>query len=133
MEGKTSEKGLDGPISTAKGDPHVTWSSVAAHPGTWFRTRGGTAVGKRSPKMLQLRPNHVCILPKGRKLVAFVEETGTAADIQVNKSKLVSVFATKFSPDLNSETLSSYIKDTLGRDVTCQKIETLQSRSVHLK
>ena len=40
----------------------------------------------------------------------------------------MSVFATKFSPDLDSETLTSYMRDKLGRDVTCQKIETVQSR-----
>ena len=40
----------------------------------------------------------------------------------------MSVFATKFSPDLDIETLTRYMKDKLGRDVTCQKIEIIQSR-----
>lgn len=48
--------------------------------------------------------------------------------IQVIKTKLLSVFATKFSPDLDSETLASFSKDKLCPDVTCQKIDTAQSR-----
>ena len=41
---------------------------------------------------------------------------------------MVSVFATRFSPDLDAETLSEYLKSKLNRDVTCQKIVSVRSR-----
>ncbi len=44
------------------------------------------------------------------------------------RTKLVSVFATKFTPDLNAETLSNYLKEKLGRDVNCQHIDTINNR-----
>lgn len=40
-------------------------------------------------------------------------ETGTVGNIRVVKTKLVSVFASKFSPDLDAETLSGYLKEKL--------------------
>lgn len=54
--------------------------------------------------------------------------TSAGGSIQVVKTKLVSVFATKFSPDVNSEALASYLKDNLHRDVTCEKIDSAQRR-----
>lgn len=139
MEGQTSEKdssqkvessalGLDGPISATKGDPHVTWSDVAATP-PWnlVQDKRSNSRWKEVPDNASVKAKPRLHPPKGKKTGGIVG-TGTAGDIQVIKSKLVSVFATKFSPDLDSETLSSYMKDKLGRDVTCQKIETLQSR-----
>ena len=55
---------------------------------------------------------------------------GTAAqgNIKVIRTKLVSVFATKFSPDLDAETLSEYLTEQLGRDVNCHRIDTASSR-----
>ena len=55
---------------------------------------------------------------------------GTAAqkDIKVVPTKLVSVFATKFSPDLDAETLSIYLTEQLGRYVNCQRIVTAGNR-----
>lgn len=44
------------------------------------------------------------------------------------KTKLVSVFASKFTPDLDARTLSEYLKEKLGREVICQKIDTAHSR-----
>ena len=41
---------------------------------------------------------------------------------------MVSVFATKFLPTLDSETLASYLKDKLDREVTCQKLDIGQSQ-----
>ena len=41
---------------------------------------------------------------------------------------MASVFATKFSPDLNSETLAGYLKNKMSRDVVCLKIATEQTR-----
>ncbi|KAJ8395940.1 hypothetical protein AAFF_G00026480 [Aldrovandia affinis] len=41
---------------------------------------------------------------------------------------MVSVFATKFDPNVDADTLSDYLKEKLGREVKCRKIETAQSR-----
>lgn len=49
-------------------------------------------------------------------------------NIKMVKTKLVSVFATKFSPDLDAETLSAYLREKLGHDVSCQKIDTIHRR-----
>lgn len=58
--------------------------------------------------------------------------TGAAGNIKVIKTKLVSVFASKFSPDLDAETLSVYLKEKLGREVACcQKIGTIPVDTVH--
>ncbi len=54
--------------------------------------------------------------------------TGARGNISVVRTKLVSVFATKFTPDLNAETLSNYLKEKLGRDVNCQRIDTMNNR-----
>lgn len=54
--------------------------------------------------------------------------TGTVGNIRVVKTKLVSVFASKFSPDLDAETLSGYLKEKLGREITCQRIDTVHRR-----
>lgn len=40
----------------------------------------------------------------------------------------MSVFATRFSPDLDASTLSDYLKAKLNRDVTCLKIDSTRSR-----
>lgn len=123
-----SALGLDGQISAAKGDPQVTWSEVAATP-PWnlVRDKRGNSRRKQVSENASVKPKPRLNLSKGKKTGGIVG-TGTGGDIQIIKSKLVSVFATKFSPDLDSETLTSYMKDKLGRDVTCQKIETVQTR-----
>ncbi len=56
--------------------------------------------------------------------------TGTSMDsnIRAVKTKLVSVFATRFDPSLDADTLGAYLKDRLGREVKCRKIETAYSR-----
>ena len=41
---------------------------------------------------------------------------------------MVKVFATKFDLSVDVNTLSEYLKMKLGREVTCSKIETTQSR-----
>lgn len=50
--------------------------------------------------------------------------TGSAGNIKMIKTKLVSVFASKFSHDLEAEALRAYLRDKLGHDVTCLKIVT---------
>lgn len=48
------------------------------------------------------------------------EHPAKATNIQVMKTKIVSVFALKVSSDLHANTLCLYL---LGREVTCQKPE----------
>ncbi len=43
-------------------------------------------------------------------------------------TKLVSVFATKFSPEIDAETLHAHLEEKLCRAVTCQRIATVNSR-----
>ncbi|RXN10872.1 hypothetical protein ROHU_004378 [Labeo rohita] len=45
--------------------------------------------------------------------------TGTESNIPVVKTKMVSVFATRFSPHLDADTLCSYLTESLGKSVTC--------------
>lgn len=66
--------------------------------------------------------------PPREKKTSGIVGTGAGGNMQVVKTKLVSVFATKFSPDLDSETLANYLKNKLNHDVTCQKIATAHSR-----
>lgn len=125
---KVANSALDGLTSTIKVHPNVAWSDVAATP-AWILAQG-TRCNNRRKKVSEdaavntkPRLNH----PKGKKTGGIVG-TGTGGDIQVIRSKLVSVFATKFTPNLDSETLTSYMENKLGRKVTCQKLETVHSR-----
>lgn len=54
--------------------------------------------------------------------------TGVPGNIKVVQTKLVSVFATKFAPDLDAEALSGYLKQRLDRDVSCERIDTASNR-----
>ncbi|KAL7387451.1 hypothetical protein ABVT39_023677 [Epinephelus coioides] len=54
--------------------------------------------------------------------------TGTASNITVVKTKLVSVFASRFSPDLDADTLCAYFTEKLGKSVTCRKIDSTHNR-----
>lgn len=59
--------------------------------------------------------------------------TWAMADIETVRSKLVRVFATRFSPDLDPETLSTYLKAKLDHEAICQKIVTDHSRFASFK
>ena len=63
-----------------------------------------------------------------RKRSKPVVGTGVQGNIKVVQTKMVSVFATKFSPDLGAGTLANYLKDKLGRDVLCERIDTVNNR-----
>ena len=55
--------------------------------------------------------------------------TGTESNIGVVKTKLVNVFATRFSPTLDADTLRDYLTEKLeAKTVTCRKIESARSR-----
>lgn len=64
---------------------------------------------------------------RGKKPYGIVG-TCPEGNIQAVKTKRVSVFATKFLPDLDAETLTKYLKEKLHHDVTCQKMDTAQNR-----
>lgn len=125
---ENSASSLDGPTCTAKVHPNVAWSEVAAT-SPWILVQGTRSNNRRKQVPVNAAVNTKPCLnhPKGKKTGGIVG-TGTGGDIQVIKSKLVSVFATKFSPGVDSETLTSYMENKLGRQVTCQKLETVQSR-----
>lgn len=54
--------------------------------------------------------------------------TGTECNIGVVKTKLVNVFATRFSPNLDADTLRGYLSEKLENGkVTCRKIESAQA------
>ena len=59
---------------------------------------------------------------------ALVVGTSSVSSIKTVQTKLVSVFATKFCPELDAETLSVYLKEKLNREVTCHKIDSAHSR-----
>ena len=58
--------------------------------------------------------------------------TGTAVindeKLSTVSTKLVSVFATKFSPDLDADTLRDFLQEKMNREVKCRRIETPLSR-----
>lgn len=102
----------------------------------WTRSPGWSEVVKRGQR-LQGSVNAAAQMgtraaaPGRKKRTARavpIVGTGVVSGIQTVKTKLVSVFATKFSPDLDAGTLSSYLKGKLGREVQCQKIDTVHSR-----
>uniref|UniRef100_A0A1A8A981 Uncharacterized protein n=1 Tax=Nothobranchius furzeri TaxID=105023 RepID=A0A1A8A981_NOTFU len=54
--------------------------------------------------------------------------TGVVDNNPVIRTKLASVFATRFSPTLEADTLASYLSERLGRRVTCWKISSSSGR-----
>lgn len=58
------------------------------------------------------KPKHHLKPPREKKADGIVG-TSAGGNIQVIKTRLVSVFVTKFSPTLDSETLAIYLKDKL--------------------
>lgn len=73
------------------------------------------------------RSGKASALRRERKTPGIVG-TGAVSNIHAVKTKLVSVFATKFDPRLEADALSAYLKENLGRDVKCRKIETAHGR-----
>ncbi len=70
---------------------------------------------------------HIAATRQRRRGQVSVIGMGAVSTIKVVKTKLVSVFATRFSPDLDASTLSNYLKAKLNRDVTCLKIDNTRS------
>lgn len=83
--------------------------------------QGRRARGENHPTALkrQAKPEH--------KRPAPIVGTGIQNTIKVVRTKLVTVFATRFLPDLDV-TLTNYLKGHLRRDVQCQHIVTGNTR-----
>ncbi|TDG96897.1 hypothetical protein EPR50_G00233930 [Perca flavescens] len=81
--------------------------------------------GKRSAAAVQ---NKTSMNPPREKKTYGIVGTGAVENIHAVTTKLGSVFVTKLAPDLDSETLASYLKEQLSRDVTCQRIDTKYTR-----
>ncbi|CAM4574518.1 unnamed protein product [Leuciscus chuanchicus] len=76
----------------------------------------------------QTAPVKQCTDKPARRRPKPVIGTSVQSNIKVVRTKQVSVFATKFSPDLHAELLSAYLKENLSRDVHCERIETVNTR-----
>ena len=59
--------------------------------------------------------------------------TGAAGGIKVVTTKQVNVFATKFSPEIDAETLRAHLEKKLCHKVSCQRIVTMNSRYASFK
>lgn len=57
--------------------------------------------------------------------------TGAVGNIKMVKTRLVSVFTSRFSPDLNTELYLCILKKKT--EVTCQRIDTVNSRYASFK
>lgn len=86
--------------------------------------------GKHKQPSIVTQPN-AAVQPRPRreqwKKMGIIG-TGTESNIPVVKTKLVSVFATRFSPELDADTLCAYLSGKLGKPVTCKKIASTSNR-----
>ncbi|KAK1875847.1 Polycomb protein Sfmbt [Dissostichus eleginoides] len=65
-------------------------------------------------------------LKRERKKTGIVGTGPVSSNVQVVNTKMVSVFATKFAPQLEANLLTEYLREKLGRAVTCRKIESAE-------
>ncbi len=54
--------------------------------------------------------------------------TADIPNIATVKTKIVNVFATKFTPNLGADVLQDYLKGKLNLEVQCRKIDTQRKR-----
>lgn len=79
--------------------------------------------GQHGPAHAHAKPGvRTAISGPKKKSGTSVVGTGAAGNIRTVKTKLVSVFASKFAPDLDAEALSGYLGEKLGRVVSCNRI-----------
>lgn len=106
------------PAGSVSSTGSPSWSKVARNGRAWQKTMFvATALG-----------GHATTAGRKRSGPASIIGTGTMSTIKTVKTKIVSVFATKFSPELDADTLADYLKSKLNRVVTCQKIDNARSR-----
>lgn len=82
---------------------------------------------QQAGRLIQLQPKPRLNSARREKNSGIVG-TSVCGPLRAIKTKLVSVFASRFSPDVNSDALTCYLKDKLHRDVACQKIDSVQRR-----
>lgn len=122
--------------STAAGTTAPTLDAelelTAASPGGATRSPKWSQVVKRNR-----RPQNAALLTtsqsasfkRSKKAAgATVIGTGASGDIKTVRTKLVSVFATRFHPALDADVLALHLKDKLGREVMCQRVGSASSR-----
>ena len=86
--------------------------------------KDGSRIGAR-----QLPSRSLQAQPKRDQKKTGIIGTGSVSNIQAVKTKLVNVFATRFSRDLDTDTLRNYLSDKLGNaSVTCRKIDSASNR-----
>lgn len=68
-----------------------------------------------------------------RRAAKIVVGTGAARDIKMITTKRVSVFASRFSPDVDVEVLRAHLMHKLGHEVSCERIATVNSRYASFK
>ncbi|CAL8336086.1 unnamed protein product [Merluccius merluccius] len=99
-------------------------------PGTVTETHGWSTVVKRGLKRTAAPESAASRAAKHPRKKAAI--TGTAVinneKLSTVKTKLVSVFATRFTLDLDADTLRDFLQGTMNREVKCRKIETPHSR-----
>lgn len=106
--------------STAEGNANTStavamWSTVAK----CHRPHSAATLGRPKPRLNR---------PQQREKRSGIVGTGPGSSIRTVRTKMVSVFATRFAPELEADTLSLYLRKKLGREVTCTKIDSSQSR-----
>ena len=75
-----------------------------------------------------MKPRLIKATGKREQKRTGITGTSTGGNIRAVKTKLVSVFATRFDPSLDADTLCDYLKEKLGREVKCRKIESAYIR-----
>ena len=87
--------------------------------------------GRKKPTPLKQQPRQSSASTRGNRdqRNTGIIGTGTESSIPVITTKRVSVFATRFSPDVDADTLKDYLVEKLANtSVTCRRIETASSR-----
>lgn len=90
-----------------------------------------TVIKKGKPRLAGKAVTRLKTSPVSRKPGKGTAIVGTRVagnHIKTVTTKQVSVFASRFSPDLDAKTLSEYLKEQLGLEVTCNRIGTSNSR-----
>ena len=129
LHGPSHRKPAPGPSALAVAEETAGGGSAATMSPAWSHVlkhgKHKQRPGKRSTAAVQSKTS---MNPPREKKTYGIVGTAAVGNMHAVTSKLVSVFASKLAPDLESETLASYLKEQLSRDVTCQKIDTQYTR-----
>lgn len=111
-----------------KGDDHMGESTSSSKSPGWnvIVRDGKRQKGSKAASQVGVRPGNPAAA--GRRKRQGVTIIGAVNNIHIVKTKLVMTFASRFTPDLDAETLSAYLSAQLDREVTCVKIATAHNR-----